>query len=338
MRLKPIVMCFAILDEEDIVEYFIEHHLSIGVDAFVGVDLGSKDGTLEKLAAYEERDLLHLTRLAAPDAYERDDHIRFVKTAQRVFDAQWCLTADPDEFWVVPNHDLPQYLGALPTSIVTVPRYNFLPERTHGSELKHFSELSLLVRRPLEFNYGSELAPDKVASIDREDATALLWRYPPEILRWVQAKVAARATVVKKFVPGAHNVEPIDDATQRQHADDAYIAHVPFRSLEQFRRKARDVFRCVERNLPEYSALVPPHWIRLHALHRHHLVEEEFGRQILDETTIAQYLADGTVARDEVLAQRLRQLSVQGSPRSREEAFLDVLGGRSPKQASAGKG
>src|SRR5215469_2258436 len=103
---KPIVICFAAIDDADVVEYFIQYHLSIGVDAFVATDLGSRDGTLDVLEAYETKGVLHLTRHSSPEAGDADDGLDSVATAIRVYGAEWCIFADPDEFWIVPHDDV----------------------------------------------------------------------------------------------------------------------------------------------------------------------------------------------------------------------------------------
>ena len=51
----PIVLCFGIVDEVDIIRDFLEYHLSLGVERFVAIDVGSTDGTVEILADYERR-------------------------------------------------------------------------------------------------------------------------------------------------------------------------------------------------------------------------------------------------------------------------------------------
>lgn len=302
-----VVLCFAILDEGDVVDAFIDYHRSIGIDAFVGVDLGSTDGTLEKLAAYERRGLLHLTRLDAPDSIDQSDGTYWMEKARRVFGARWCVAADPDEFWVVPSGDLAAYLGAVPDAIVVAPRYNVVPSQ-HAGRLATFDDFSTIVRRPLDFDYAAALPPEKIASLDRSAAEALLRDFPPEILRRVLPKIAVRPEVFQKAVAGGHDVVATGDAS-RHYAKDAYVAHVPFRNPAQFRRKAENVARFVDRNLPHYpSVLIALHWIRLRALLRYDLIEDEFRRQMLDGGVLEEGLRSGMLAADTALSARLKHV------------------------------
>jgi len=51
----PIVLCFGVVDEADIVRDFLDYHLSLGIERFVATDTGSTDGTLDILAEYDGR-------------------------------------------------------------------------------------------------------------------------------------------------------------------------------------------------------------------------------------------------------------------------------------------
>lgn len=307
MARAPLVLCFAILDEVDVVDDFIAYHEGTGIDAFVGIDLGSTDGTLEKLAPHESRGRLHLTRLDAPDSIDQDDGARWVSTAKRVFDARWCLAADPDEFWVFPEDDAPRWFAALPEcSVAVVPRYNLAPERTAAGGLEHFSDFTLLVRQPIDFHYDHGLAAAEIAP--DEEISGLLWRDPPEVLRRVLPKVAARAPVIRRAIAGGHDVETTQADAVRHYAQDAFVAHVPFRSPQQYERKAANVSRFVERNLRRYpEAPVALHWIRLHELYKRRSIGREFERQVFDEAEAARQLQDGVLVRNDRLSRRLRE-------------------------------
>jgi len=89
------------------------------------------------------------------------------------------------------------------------------------------------------------------------------------------------------------------------------VPHLPFRSLTQFRKKAKLVYRCIERNPPEYLGVrVGLHWVRIiNALYRHKIIKEEFERQFLSEPEIETYLQEGVLQRDDALSRRLGELS-----------------------------
>ncbi len=58
----PVVLCFGVVDEADIVRDFIEYHAGLGIERFVATDAGSTNGTLDVLGEYERSGRLHLTR------------------------------------------------------------------------------------------------------------------------------------------------------------------------------------------------------------------------------------------------------------------------------------
>ena len=200
-----VILCFGVIDEEDILEYFIDYHLSIGIDAFVAVDVGSTDGTLDILSRHERAGHLHLTRL--PDA-NSDWGALMVQTAAEYYRAEWCLFADADEFWVFPEADAASYLTAAPSGIVIFPRCNLVPRRERAA-VAHFSNFDLLVRRPLDFSYVEPINVLENFRARRESAhyaARLLWSYPPEIMRAMMPKVAARPSLIKRLDVGFHDV------------------------------------------------------------------------------------------------------------------------------------
>ena len=222
----PIIVCFAVVDEVDIIEYFIEYHLALGVDGFVATDVGSTDGTLDILDRYARRGCLHLLREADPAASRAGyDGYVMIEAAKEVYRADWCLCCDADEFWVFDRQDARGYFASAPSPLVTFPRYNMVPSRdARSGRLLHFTEFSLLARQPLDFIYDCR-------RLDRrETVDALFSGYPPEILRRDAPKVAVRPETIRSLGAGFHDVVPIDSAISRHDEGFGYIAHFPVRS------------------------------------------------------------------------------------------------------------
>jgi glycosyltransferase involved in cell wall biosynthesis len=136
-RKHRIVLCFGVIDEADIVERFLAYHLSIGIDAFVAVDVGSTDGTLDLLSRHERAGYLHHFRANG------EWNWLLIRMARERYDAEWCLFGDADEFWIFPDGDARAYLGSAPSGIVLFPRYNVLPLRDAVSgSIAHFSNFN----------------------------------------------------------------------------------------------------------------------------------------------------------------------------------------------------
>jgi Glycosyl transferase family 2 len=308
---KPIVLCFGTLDDDDVVEQFVEYHLSCGIDAFVATDVGSTDRTLDILERYEASGRLHLTRLQNPEIgdVERDWGSAMIPLATRHFGAGTCVFADADEFWVFPNMDAHAYFSSASPKIAVFPRYNVLPTRdARSGDVAHFTTFDLAVRRPLEVRY--DISQRDTA----EGLRHLLHGYPPEILRSVLPKVAATADAISSVCVGYHDVVSLRPDVPRLHETVGYVAHYPARSFDQWRRKAEHVARFTEKNSPDDYQYTSAHWVRLCALLKAGRIDEDFNRQILSDSEIDLRLAEGVLKRDDAIARRFADLSSASAP------------------------
>jgi hypothetical protein len=298
-------MCFGIVDEADIVRDFIEYHASLGIDRFVATDVGSTDGTLDILSEYERSGRLHLTRYENPSvrAEERDWLTAAAVCAREEFGASWCVFADPDEFWVFPTGDARSYFERAPAPIAIFPRYNMLPVpgRQIG-EAAHHRNFDLVVRRPLEFLYD-------LSRLDRPDGIDwTLVAHPPDILRFIAPKVAARAEIIGRVQSGFHDVIATDPAARRHLETEGYVGHFQIRGSQRYANKARLVADYIAANPPTVDRESSRHWVRLAALHRHGLIGAEYARQILGPDEIAEWQRRGVVEQDRRIAERLGSL------------------------------
>jgi hypothetical protein len=295
-------MCFGVVDEADIVGDFIEYHSSLGIERFVATDVGSTDGTLDILCEYERSGRLHLTRFDNPAvrAENRDWLTAGAVRAREEFGAEWCVFADPDEFWVFPTGDAPSYFAAAPEPITIFPRFNMLPAagRQYG-EAAHHRNFDLVVRRPLEFMYDLSRL-DQPGGIDW-----MLVAHPPDILRFVAPKVAARADIIGTVRSGFHDVIATDPAVRRHRETDGYVGHFQIRGPQRYANKARLVADYIAANPPTVDRESSRHWVRLAALYRHGLVGAEYARQILTADEVAEWRRRGVVEQDRRIAERL---------------------------------
>jgi hypothetical protein len=298
----PVVLCFQTIDESDIVRDFIEYHASLGIERFVATDVGSTDGTLDILCEYERLGRLHLTRRNNPSLREEDRDWLTAATerARDHFGASWCVLADPDEFWVFPAGDAPCYFATAPAPIVIFPRYNMLPvEGRQFGEAVHHRNFDLIVRRPLEFLYD-------VSRLDQPGGVEwTLAAHPPDILRFVAPKAAARADIIARAIPGYHDIIATDPQARRHREPEGYVGHFQIRSSQRYARKARLVADYIAANPPEIAGEASRHWVRLAALYRRGLVGAEYARQLLSTDEIAEWRRRGVVEQDRRIAERL---------------------------------
>ena len=228
-----------------------------------------------------------------------------IATARRYYQAEWCLLGDPDEFWVMPGGDAHAYLATVASPIVVFPRFNMVPRREQGSDrIAAFRTFDLIVRRPLEFLY--DLSDRDTPAAVQQLATG----YPPDILRFLAPKIAARADAIGSIVRGI-DVTPADPDAPRHREQVGYIAHFQTRSLAQWREKARRVTRYVKVNDSKF--FFGRTWQRLAALQQHGLIDKDFAREVLGEDEIAARLQEGVIERDATVAQRLTKLAAGAS-------------------------
>jgi hypothetical protein len=295
-------MCFGVVDEADIVRDFIEYHSSLGIERFVATDVGSTDGTLDILSEYERSGRLSLARYDNPSVRpeHRDWLSAMAARAREAFGASWCIFADPDEFWVFPTGDAPGYFSTAPTPIVIFPRYNMLPVAGRQiGEAAHYRNFDLVVRRPLEFLYDLSRL-DQPGGIDW-----MLVAHPPDILRFIAPKVAARAEIIDWVKPGFHDIIATDPAAQRHRETEGYVGHFQIRGSQRYANKARLVTDYIAANPPTVDRESSRHWVRLAALYRQGLIGAEYARQILGPDEVTEWQRRGVVEQDRRIAERL---------------------------------
>lgn len=106
-------------DEADVIKPMIEHHLQQGVDRIIVTDNGSIDGTTEILHEFGKTiDLRN-------DPIQRKQQHSVVTTmardAYRLYNADWVINADADEFWFSKNsgHSLKEIFDKIDTAVKT---------------------------------------------------------------------------------------------------------------------------------------------------------------------------------------------------------------------------
>lgn len=293
-----ITLCFGVVDEVDIAAHFLEYHLELGVDKFIATDVGSTDGTLDILSNYERRGCLRLLRRRNPTDLV-DWMSPMLELARGDNPYGWCLFCDVDEFWVLPETDCHHYFSAIGAPVVRLPRYNMVPQPgNEPNAVAPFTAFDLVVKRPLQFGYRIDAIDDPNHLRD------LRGGYPPEILRAVAPKVAARLNVAVSVVPGFHDVITAGGPSNREPGTRGYVAHFPVRSAQQWRRKAELIAHFMEANPPHKNPYFGSHWVRLADIYRLGWIGDDFSRQVLSEEAVARYVGDGTIERDSTLARR----------------------------------
>lgn len=188
-------------DEADVVAGTL-HHMATEVDHLLVADNGSTDGTRDILAALAED--LPLTVLDDLDpAYYQS--VKMSRLAARAAErgASWIVPFDADEIWNGHGGPLREVLPALPPANVAVAR--------------------------LTNHYATAIDPDVPDPFQR-----MVWRWPEPM---PLPKVAFRWEPGAVIHQGNHGVTL---RASRIASDALEVRHFPYRSAEQFVRKARN--------------------------------------------------------------------------------------------------
>lgn len=102
IRQHDILLCSVLRNERVRLPFFLDYYRKLGVNHFLIVDNDSDDGSREWLASQEDVSLWATKASYADARYGLDWQNHLLR---RYGHAHWCLTIDPDEFFVYPFCD-----------------------------------------------------------------------------------------------------------------------------------------------------------------------------------------------------------------------------------------
>jgi glycosyltransferase involved in cell wall biosynthesis len=188
-------------DESDIIEYTVRHFLD-EVDEVIIADNRSTDGTRDILEAIDDP-RLHIEDEPSFGYYQQMTMNRLADEAREDYGATWVIPFDADELWFSPSWPIRDVLPSLDTFQVKAGEYVFVPQATDDpTEPNPFKRCS----------WRRELVPD--------------------------FKVAFKPANGRILGFGAHLLSDSTPWTEAA-AHTLYIRHLPYRSLEQAKRKLR---------------------------------------------------------------------------------------------------
>jgi hypothetical protein len=275
-----LVMTLVVRDESDVLAATIEHHLASGVDFIVATDNGSRDGTAELLAAYQDAGVLEFR--VEPDL--KYDQARWVtamaRRAAEVHQADWVINADADEFWWPRDGaSLAAVLDMLPAQYSTVeaPRENLVADT-----------------RPS----GAGPWPDRLTLRDLLSLHERGGRIGP--------KTCHRGDGAVNIAHGNHGVTG-QALGSHWSASPITILHAPDRSYEQFARKIENGGASLVANA-ELDPEICWHWRADYARLLDGTLYSSWLARQLDAEQIEAGLASGRLVPDSRLRTRLSTL------------------------------
>lgn len=277
-------------DEFELVDKAINHLRAIGVDLVFAWDLNSRDGTLELLLARGREDA-GLKVIQGDDAdYDSCSTFAAVRgaaaeAAEASYD--WLLFLDADEFWLPASGRLADCADLLEADVLSVRRFNvpLLASREPSDESElafdplHYEDVLLVVEPIPNFRDHLHAHPETP------------WSRGVPI-----PKIMARPQFIESVEMGMHDLkaragQPLRRATPK----DLIIAHRPFTTKSRFARKIANI----RKFLTYYDEVLGPdlawHWRRWLEIVDRDGLDQEFNRNVFDQTICAELRQQGTI-------------------------------------------
>lgn len=274
-------MSLIVRDEADIIAENIKFHAQNGVDAFVVVDNGSKDGTrdiLADLCTSYDMDVIDYPGLFIQEkiATGLAEHLRVCKHVD------WLISNDADEFWVPRTGDLKSCIS-MSIPVARAPRYNLLPTKKDIADRQYrFFHNVMLVENPL----GPQ-PPTTDPDIPLKH---------PMMLRTFPPKVMCRMAGLKAIHQGNHDVEHIGKPAN--DIDEITVFHFPLRQYDAFETKIRNHSESFKDRPPEASW----HLRRWFACYQRGTLKNEYDSMLLTDEKVENLLSTGVIREERRIA------------------------------------
>jgi hypothetical protein len=279
-----VVMTLLARDEADVVDAWLDFHLSAGADFVIATDNRSEDGTTEVLERYAREGHVHLIREPGEDLRQHEWVTRMARLAATDFGADWVLNSDADEFWWPRGTSFHEVLGAVPPRYGTVAAF-----------------LRMFVPRPGDEPFAERMTVRFSALAPINDPASL---YKP--IR----KVIHRAHPEIKLTRGNHALVDSPFAPLRGWFP-VEVFHFPLRSVEQTAHKATLQGNAFERHIDR--APTAYHASMFEAL-RSGTIGQYYESLVVDDAELERGQSDGRLVVDTRLRDALRALEAGERP------------------------
>jgi hypothetical protein len=285
-----IVMTLLVRDEADILGAQLAFHLSAGVDFVIAIDHASVDGTTEILESYVSAGYLRLLReTGAMREIEWRTHL--ARLASDEHGADWVISSDADQFWWPRGGSLKEALAAVPMRFGAIHGFDrvFVPRPEDDA---HFAERMIFrMSATASINAPASTYRPLIRVVHRGDSRVIVARGSHSI---------SGAPLVP--LPNWHPIE---------------VLHFPWRSSAQMARKARHLVKAFEGG-PRLPTAYHSEVLRAVA---EETPQEHFARLAVDDDSLRQGVAGGSIVVDTRLRDVLRSLAGDRHRRAGAEAL-----------------
>jgi glycosyltransferase involved in cell wall biosynthesis len=275
--IAKLVMTLLVRNEEDIVRYNIDFHLSKGVDFIIATDNGSTDSTRDILREYEEKGVLHLIDEKNHNHNQAEWNNRMAGIARSQYGADIIFHCDADEFWYPRSGKLKDEISNRPEDILVVDVVNVLLEDKGGEEAFPEDTKFAVVNPVVSMDYQKESRMTNM----------FYFKYPSKVIFTPRKKVLLVSQ-------GNHTVTNKDDSITEGKSQDIVIYHYPIRSKAHFFQKTIFGGSAYE-NSDIHSKDTGFHTRRWYASYKEGLLDEEYKKLILHKGDVDKLMTEGFI-------------------------------------------
>ena len=276
-KTHKLVMTLLVRNEEDIVRYNIDFHLSKGVDFIIATDNGSTDSTRDILREYEKRGVLHLIDEPNHNHNQAQWNNRMAQIARDQYDANIIFHCDADEFWYPGSGNLKDEISNKAEDILVVDVINILLMDKGGGEAFPEDTRFAVVNPIVAKDYMEET----------KKVNLFYFKYPPKVI----FKSTPKLFLVSQ---GNHTVTNKDDSVTEGKSQDIVIYHYPVLSRDHFFDKVIKGGSAYEQkdNLDKSTGF---HVRRWYDSYKEGLLDEEYKKLILHEGEVDKFMIEGFI-------------------------------------------
>lgn len=257
-------MTLLVKNEIDIIVDNIKYHTRKGIDGFVIMDNGSTDGTLEAL---QELSLdCEMLIVKNPDGiYQQSKWMtQLAKIAKNTLKADFVISNDADEFWMVDKGLSYADVMRKGDSVVTVKRVNsvftediFLPDYS-------YKDARYCIKQPLQYSTDDQLNNKNICM-----------QLVP-----ISPKVVVNPKGLIRIKGGNHRAKHLNPFGKRLE-NNITVIHFPIRSYAGFLSNIENRSRLLEK-----GASMGYHYKRWVEFYRKGELEEEFKRMAIKKESV----------------------------------------------------